>query len=148
MYFNHHIKSKTMKTKSFRSEHTGGGLYSIIREIVLISDPEKILLLSATYDYFLTENIYANNTVQELRGNHYSLLILSHDKEKKSLAEQEILLYSLLKNRKNLQLQVMDINEFNDDLIAGNEFANHILLNAMLWYDKGEVPLIFQNDRG
>ncbi|HXB29845.1 MAG TPA: hypothetical protein VNW49_08505 [Puia sp.] len=133
-----------MKTKSFQPGFIqSGGLRSIIREIVLISDPEKILLLSATYDYLITENIYIKNLVQELRGNQYNLLILSNDKEKKILSKHKILLYCLSKDRRNLQLQVMDIKEFNDDLISGKEYANHILLNAMIWYDKGDVPLAF-----
>jgi len=142
--FNHHINIITMKTKSFQSGYLqGGGLSSIIREIVLMSDPEKILLLSATYDYLITENIYMKNMVQEFRGNHYNLLILSNDKEKKSMAKHKILLYCLSKDRRNLHLQVMDINEFNDDLVSGKEFANHIVSNAMIWYDKGTVPLAF-----
>src|SRR5580704_988687 len=144
MYFNHHIKSKTMKTTSVRAGDTHfGGLSSIIREIVLLSHPEKILLLSASYDYKITENIYSKNTVQEFRSNHYSLLILSNEKEKKSMVTQKTLLYSFLKDRRNLQLQVMDIKEFNDDLISGKEYASHILFNAMIWYDKGEVLLAF-----
>ena len=141
---NHHINKINMKTKSFQSGYVQGGeLNSIIREIVLISDPEKILLLSATYDYLITENIYLKNTVQEFRGNHYNLLILSNDKEKKSLAKHKILLYCLSKDRRNLQLQVLDISEFNNDLMSGKEYANHIVSNAMIWYDKGEVPLAF-----
>ncbi len=133
-----------MKSQTFQSGFVqGGGLRSIIHEIVLISHPEKILLLSATYDYLVTENIYIKNTVQEVRGNQYHLLVLSDDKEKKSLVRQEILLYGLSRHRRNLQLQVMDIKEFNDDLISGKEYANHIILNAMIWYDKGSIPLTF-----
>ncbi len=137
-----------MKTQSFQSGFVQGGrLSSIVSEIVLISDPEKILLLSATYDYLVTENIYMKHTVRELRGSQYNLLILSNDKEKKSLTKHKILLYGLSKDRRNLQLQVVDIKEFNDDLISGNEYANHVLSNAMIWYDKGEVPLAFPTDR-
>lgn len=137
-----------MKTQTFQSGFVqGGGLRSIIHEIVLISDPEKILLLSATYDHLITENIYMKNTVQELRGNQYNLLILSNDKEKKSRAKHKVLLYGLSKYRSNLQLQFMDIKEFNDDLISGREYANHILLNAMIWYDKGEISFEYPNQR-
>jgi hypothetical protein len=137
-----------MKTKSFQSGFVqGSNLRSIINEIVLISDPEKILLLSATYDYLVTENIYMKHTMQELRGSHYNLLILSNDKEKKSLTKHKILLYGLSRDLRNLQLQVMDIHEFNDDLISGKEYANHVVLNAMIWYDKGEVPLSFPTVR-
>ena len=137
-----------MKTISFQSGNVqNSGLRSIIRELVLVFDPEKILLLSVSYDYFLTENIYLMDTVQELKSSHYNLLILSDEKERKSPAKEEIIGYNLLKKRRNLQLQVMDIIEFNDDLISGKEYANHILLNAMLWYDKEKVPLAFPIDK-
>jgi hypothetical protein len=133
-----------MKTIPFHSGNVqNSGLRSIISELVLVFDPEKILLLSASYDYFLTENIYLKETVQELRSRHYNILILANEKERKSPIKEEIIGYSLLKKRRNLELQVMDINEFNDDLTSGKEYANHILLNAMIWYDKGEVPLAF-----
>jgi hypothetical protein len=148
MYFNYHIKIWTMKTMSFQSGNVqSSGLRSIIRELVLVFDPEKILLLSVSYDYLLTENIYLKKTVQELRSSHYNLLMLYDEKERKSPAKEEIIGYNLLKKRRNLQLQVMDINEFNDDLNSGKEYANHILLNAMIWYDKGEVPLAFPEAR-
>jgi hypothetical protein len=138
-----------MKTISFQSGNVqNSGLRSIIRELVLVFDPEKILLLSVSYDYFLTENIYLMDTVQELKSSHYNLLILSDEKERKSPAKEEIIGYNLLKKRRNLQLQVMDIIEFNDDLISGKEYANHILLNAMLWYDKEKVPLAYPEARG
>jgi len=86
-------------------------------------------------------------TVHELRSRHYNILILANEKERKSPIKEEIIGYSLLKKRRNLELQVMDINEFNDDLTSGKEYANHILLNAMIWYDKGEVPLAFLRGR-
>jgi len=138
-----------MKTISFHSGNVqNSGLRSIIGELVVVFDPEKILLLSFSYDYFLTENIYLKQTVQELKSSHYNLLILVNEKERKSPAKEEIISYNLLKKRRNLQFQVMDINEFNDDLISGKEYINHILLNAMLWYDKEEVPLAFPEARG
>jgi len=133
-----------MKTQTFQSGFEQSvGLRSIIKEIVFISDPEKIFLLSATYDYLVTENIYLNDTVQELRGNQYDLLILYNNEEKKSLTKHKLLLYGLTKHRRNLQLQIMHIKEFNDDLTSGKEYASHILSNAMIWYDKGIVPLAF-----
>jgi hypothetical protein len=137
-----------MKTISFHSGNVqNSGLRSIISELVLVFDPEKILLLSASYDYFLNEDIYLKETVQELRSRHYIILILANEKERKSPIKEEIIGYSLLRKRRNLQLQVMDIKEFNDDLISGKEYANHIVLNAMIWYDKGDVPLAFPKHR-
>lgn len=137
-----------MKTKSFQSGFAkGGGLYSIIREILLISDPEKILLLSASYDYLITENLYMNYTVKELRGGQYNLLILTDVKEKKFLVKQKILLYRFSMNRSNLQLQVMDIKKFNDDLNSGKEYANQIMSNSMIWYDKGLVSFKYPGER-
>src|SRR5277367_2132880 len=122
MSFNPNINTSNMKTPSFQSGFAkGSDLYSIIREIVLISDPEKILLLSATYDYLVTENLYMNKTVRELRCSQYNLLILTDVKEKKTLVKQEILLYRFSMNRRNLQLQVIDIKEFNNDLNSGKE---------------------------
>ncbi len=120
-------------------------LISIIREIVYLSDPEKILLISASFEYLITESIYYKNAVQELTGKHYNLLVLSTVKEKKSLLENEIALNSRFKDRRNLQFQVMDIFRFNEDVKSGNEQANYILANAMLWYDKERVPLVFPN---
>jgi hypothetical protein len=137
-----------MKTQTFQSGFAQSGeLRSIIKEIVLNSGPEKIFLLSATYDYLVTENIYLNDTVQELRGNQYNLLILYNNEEKKSLTKHKILLYGLTKHRRNLQLQIMDIKEFNDDLISGKEYASHILLNAMIWYDKETIPIGYSTDK-
>jgi hypothetical protein len=137
-----------MKTIPFQPGNMqSSGLRSIIRELVLVFDPEKILLLSVSYDYFLTENIYLKETLQDLKSSHYNLLMLSDEKERKSPAKEEIIGYCLLRKQNNLQLQVMDINEFNDDLNSGKEYANHILLNAMIWYDKGEVPLAFPKHR-
>ena len=117
------------------------GLVPLIHEIVRIADPEKILLLSAGYDYLLTENIFSKNPIQTFHGNRYNLLILSKGKEKKSLATLEMVLMSLLNDRRNLQLCIMDIDEFNVQAEAGDEYLEYILLNAMIWYDKGRIPL-------
>jgi hypothetical protein len=131
---------------SYESYLKSQGLSSIIREIVYVSDPEKILLLSASFEYLITESIYYKNAVQELTNKHYNLLILSNEKEKKSLVKNEMALNSRFKDRRNLQFLIMDIFKFNEDLKSGNEQANYILSNAMLWYDKEQVPLAFPNE--
>jgi hypothetical protein len=131
---------------SYESSFKSQGLSSIIREIVYVSDPEKILLLSASFEYLITESIYYKNAVQELTSKHYNLLILSNEKEKKSLVKNEMALNSRFKDRRNLQFLIMDIFKFNEDLKSGNEQANYILSNAMLWYDKEQVPLAFPNE--
>lgn len=136
-----------MKAQSFfggtrRTEE----LAAIIREIVRIANPEKILLLSASYDYRLTENIFIKNPVEDYRGGQYDLLILTDDNEKKSFAEQEIMIYARLKDYNKLSLHLMSIHEFNEHVEAGEEFENFILLNAMLSYDKEQTPLAFPKD--
>ena len=131
-----------MKAQSFfggpmRTE----GLSAIIREIVRIADPEKILLLSASYDYQLTENIFIKNPVEVYKGGQYDLLVLTDGREKKSLAEQEIKIYARLKDYRNLGLHLMSVHEFNEHVEAGEEFENFILLNAMLSYDRERIQL-------
>jgi hypothetical protein len=130
-----------MKSKSFfeRTKHTGS-LPLIIQEIVRVSDPEKILLLSASYNFQLTENIFQKNPVQEFSNSHYDLLVLSGNSEKKSMAEREIMLISKLINFPDLQIHLMDIKEFNKGVESGDEFENYILLNAILSYYKGQIP--------
>ena len=136
-----------MKAQSFfggtsRTE----GLAAIIREIVRIADPEKILLLSASYDYRLTENIFIKNPIVDCRDSQYDLLILTDGNEKKSLAEQEITIYARLKDYKKLSLHLMSVHEFNEHVEAGEEFENFILLNAMISYDRERIPLAFPKD--
>jgi hypothetical protein len=116
-------------------------LDAIVQEIVRLAGPEKILLISAGYDYKLTENIFMKNPVQTFQNCHYHLLVLSEEKEKKSLIMQELTLTGYQDDRQNLQLHVMDIHEFNKQVEAGDEYLGFILLNAMLWYDKGRIPL-------
>lgn len=122
------------------------GLRSIIREIVHISDPEKILLLSASFESTLTESIYLKTAIQEETGRYYNLLVLWNTVQEKSPAKNEILLNSRFRDHRNLQIRVMDINKFNEDVKSGNEQANHILSNAMLWYDKEQIPLAYPNE--
>lgn len=116
-------------------------LDGIIQEIVRVADPEKILLISARYDYQLTENIFVKNPVQTTQSCHYNLLVLTEEKEKKSLIRQELILTSYQNAQKNLQLHIMNIHEFNKQVETGDEYLGFILLNAMLWYDKGRIPL-------
>ncbi len=121
-------------------------LNSIIREIVYLSDPEKILLLSASFEYLVTESIYSKNAVRELNSKYYNLLILFNAKEKKSLVKIELKLYYHFKDYKNLQFQIRDIYKFNEDIKSCDEQANHILANAMLWHDREQVPLECPNE--
>ena len=120
-------------------------LKSIIREIVLISDPEKIFLLSASFESVLKESIYLKTAIQAEAGRYYNLLVLSNTMQKKSQVKNEVL-HSRFKDRRNLQFQVMDIHKFNQDLKSGDEFANYVLANAMLWHDKEQVPLEYPNE--
>ena len=117
-----------------------GSLHSIIREIVRILDPEKILLLSASYQYQFTENIFIKNPVQESKGSRYELLILIHSGGNLSAAEQENRIASKFPDYGNLKWQLRDIHDFYEKAQAGSEFENFILLNAMLQYDKGTGP--------
>ncbi len=120
-------------------------LKSIIREIVLISDPEKIFLMSASFECVLTESIYLKSTIQEETGRYYNLLLLSNAEQNKSQVNNEVALHNRFRDR-NLQFQVMDIHKFNQDLKSGDEFANFVIVNAMLWHDKEQVPLEYPNE--
>ena len=51
-------------------------LKDIVREIAQKADPEKILLISASYDYRLTEDVFIQQPQEEMKNSHYSLLIL------------------------------------------------------------------------
>lgn len=131
-----------MKTPSTIKEiNQTEGLSTLIREIVRIADPEKILLLSACYDYHLKESIFIKNPVQEYKSSHYDLLILSDIRNKKLLAKKDMMTMARLFDCRNLQFNLMDIHEFNKKVEAGDEFENFILLNAMLCYDKGGILL-------
>lgn len=134
--------------KPILSQTTSGqiqDLKSIIREIVLISDPEKIFLLSASFESVLKESIYLKTAIQADTSRYYNLLVLSNTMEKKSQVKNEVL-HSRFKDRRNLQFQVMDIHKFNQDLKSGDEFANFVIANAMLWHDKEQVPLEYPNE--
>ncbi len=119
------------------------GLDTLVREIVRIADPEKIFLISAGYDHQITENIFIPNPVQSFRCNRYHLLILFERKMNESLKTKETVINSLLNDQKDLQLDVMDIIDFNDRVGAGDAYFGFILTNAMIWYDKGRIPLTY-----
>jgi hypothetical protein len=133
------MKTPLPETTIVRSE----GLDVLVREIVRIADPEKIFLISAGFDHQLTENIFLKNPVQSFRSNRYHLLILFERKMNESLKTKETVMNSLLNDRKNLQLEVMDIIDFNDQVGAGDAYFRFILTNAMIWYDKGRIPLAY-----
>jgi len=118
-----------------------GKLASIIEEIVRIAYPEKILLLSATYNYQLNEDIFLKNPVKDYSGICYDLLALAEDKDAKTFMEQEITISMRLRNQADLHLHMMDIHEFNRLIKAGDEYFKFLLLNAFIPYDKGHIPL-------
>jgi len=128
-------------TSSFLGAKQSTSLSLIIHQIVQISDPEKILLLAASFDYQLTENIFMKNPVQQYRGNRYNLLILSEVQPKNSLSKLELKLMERMLDHRNVQFAVIDIIEFNKEVETGDSYWRYILLNAMLSYDKGQIPL-------
>ena len=113
----------------------------IIQDIIRIADPEKILLLSACYDYQLTENIFIKTPIQEFTGSHYDVMILIADWDKKSLAGKDLSIITRLHANRNLKFCLMDIREFNERIRAGAEVENFIHLNAIICYDKGGIVL-------
>jgi hypothetical protein len=128
-------------TARFAGSIQNKSLASIIRGIVRIADPEIIFLLSASYNYQLRENIYIKNPIQAYSYGQYDLLLLSDCMNGELLAEKEIMIITRLSLFRNLRLQLMDIHEFKKGLEAGGELQKHIILNAMLSYDKGVIPL-------
>lgn len=131
-----------MKTTShFAGSIQNKSLASIIRGIVRIADPEIIFLLSASYNYQLRETIYIKSPIQAYSYGQYDLLLLSDCMNGELLAEKEIMIITRLSLFRNLRLQLMDIYEFKKGLEAGGELQKHIILNAMLSYDKGVIPL-------
>jgi hypothetical protein len=117
------------------------GLDAIIREIVQVAGPEKILLLSASYQYRLTENIFIKNPVEEFRGCQYDLLVLADGRGEKSLVDLVSLTQNRLCSQNNLHVHFTDIHEFNKEVEAGDEYACFIHLNALLCYDKSDASL-------
>jgi hypothetical protein len=118
-------------------------LSSIIMDLVKRTDPEKILLVTARYDYKLTENIFIKNAMEECTGSHYTLLVLGRANKFSSAIRQLALSGSRYINPPNLQLFFMDILDFNRELETHGEHAANILLNATIWYDKGEIAFSF-----
>jgi hypothetical protein len=128
------IASLANKTREFLPE--------IVREIIRIADPEAILLLSATYNYRFTENIFVKDPLWDSWGGSYELLVLT-DNSGKSWGTQEAFIRSCLPQCQNLKLQQKSIQEFNIKVESGEEYENFVLLNAMVSYYKGEIPLAF-----
>jgi hypothetical protein len=132
------------KSADFRQKD---GLRTLIREIVRIGSPEKIFLLSASYDYQLTENIFIKAPEEEFRGSCYDLMILADGRKYTSLADLGIRMNSFLFRHGNPPVCLRDIHSFNQDLEAGDEYACYILLNALLCYDKESIPLAYPGNR-
>jgi hypothetical protein len=112
-----------------------------IKEIVLAVNPEKIFLLSASYHYQVTENIFIPNPLEEIKESQYQVLVLIHGETKKSLAGLEIVIRTKLMNHGNLQVHLMDIHVFNKQVEQGDEWSGFILLNALLCYDRENIRL-------
>ena len=106
---------------SFRGTMHRESLALIIQGIIRIADPEKILLLSASYDYQLTENIFIKTPIQEWTGSYYDVMILIEDWDKKSLAGKDLSIITRLHAYRNLKFCFMDIREFNERIRAGAE---------------------------
>jgi hypothetical protein len=118
-------------------------LAEIVGEILRIADPEAILLLSATYNFRFTENIFIKTALWDSRANSYELLVLTNGNAGKSWAEQETIIRYRLPHGKNLNLQQKSIQEFNTKVESGEEYENFVLLNAMILYHKGHIRLAF-----
>ncbi len=133
-----------MKTATLsKITSSDGNLSEIVRIIVRNADPEKILLISASYDYRITENIFSKNPAERAENSHYSLLILHNSGKTAFLVKSMQSERSIFPVQQSLQLFFMDIDEFNKKLADGDENASKIVSNAMIWYDKGEIPLHF-----
>ena len=129
-----------MKTRTeTRISRQKEGLEVIIREIVQEAGPEKILLLSASYHYRLTENIFIKNPVEEFSGSQYDLLVLADGSGERSLVDLEIAIHTRLCSQNNLHFHIKDIHEFNKEVEAGDEYACFIQFNALLYYDKNDA---------
>ncbi len=131
-----------MKTEILSGIAIGrNNLSEIVKDIVKNADPEKILLISAVYDYRLTENIFRRKPLNELKSSHYSLLFLGIQEKSAFSIKNMQSSKRLMAYPSNLQLFFMDIHDFNNKLDAGDEYASEIVLNAMIWYDKGDIAL-------
>lgn len=126
---------------SRQTEHQKEPLACLLREIVGLADPEKIFLLSAGFEYRLTENIFQKTPAQAIQAKQYQLLILMNTGEKSALAKLEINLMQIGLRQMNFQFALMDIAEFNKKVEAGDPYWGFILFNAMLSYDSGRIGL-------
>jgi hypothetical protein len=138
------ISNLNQQAMHFKSFYTGTNqthsLNSLLQEIVRIADPEKILLISASFQYQLTENVFQRSPVKQFLGNRYELLILLNVREKGELAKQELNLMNRIIYPGDFQFATMDIIEFNKEVESGSPYLDQILLNALMSYDKGVIP--------
>jgi hypothetical protein len=117
-------------------------LAHIVPEIVRMTDPEKILLLSASFSTQITENIFIRKPVEELTAAQFSLLVLTGYKDKTILSRLELMMLGWLSGHPNLQLQLVDIYEFNKRITEGEEYSLSILSNAFICYDSERIALV------
>jgi hypothetical protein len=127
----------------YQSNKTRELLADIVREIIRVADPEAILLLSATYNYRLMENIFVEAPLWVSSGNSYELLVLTNRNHGKSWSASEMVICSRLPHCRNLKLHQKSIQEFNAKVESGEEYENFVLLNAMITYHRGKTPLAY-----
>jgi hypothetical protein len=117
------------------------GLEAIIARIVRLIDPEKIFLLSASYEYLLTESIFRKDMEQGFRLSSFDLLALSEEKDELTMKRQAIRTCRGVGGQQNLHLSIVNMDEFNEAVKKGHEYENYILQHAMIWYDRGRFQL-------
>ena len=110
----------------------------VIRDIVRMVDPEKILLISASIEYLLMGNPAVDDPPWKV--SRFEFLVLVESQETKSLNKLDMALGGLMKHHGNFQYQVQDILRFNQSVAAGNECNRNILLRSMIYYDNEQIP--------
>jgi hypothetical protein len=116
-------------------------LSDIVPEIVRMTDPEKIILLSASFSTRITENIFIRKPSEELIAAQYNLLVLTGYRDNTILSRMELMMLGWLSCHPNLQLQLVDIHEFNKRITEGEEYSISILSNAFICYDRERIEL-------
>jgi hypothetical protein len=127
--------------KEYQSLNQTEGLEAIIARIVRLIDPEKIFLLSASYEYQLTESIFRKDMEQGFRLSSFDLLALSEEKDELAMKRQAILTCRGVGGHQNLHLSIVNMDVFNEAVKKGHEYENYILQHAMIWYDRGRFQL-------
>ena len=126
-----------MKIKLQGPESTPGqGLYEMIPELVRIAEPEKILLLSASYQYNLTENIFIDRPEWECLSNQYQVVLLMNSSEKKSWADLEARIHTRMKGCNRISVQFLDLRVFNRQVEEGHHWSGFVQMNAMTLFDR------------